>query len=545
VNSRLQRLSLGSRITALTAGAAVLLSMIAVTAALTATSTRADTTHLTERISPAFAASDRLLALALAQQTGATQYTASGLDYYKTTLYTRTLDQEIVLARDVEKMLKEEPALLSQFQAIRRDLDSWRSEVAEPLINAVAVDGPDPERGALPEAVQTRFSGILQAIARFKANVTTVRDDLRDQVQTASSLLVWLLFSAAVVVIATGVLLALLLSRLVTRPVVELAAEVRQVAKGDYEHEISGGGPAEVARLARDVNAMRKQIAADLTEVRNARSKIEEANRQLEQQTEELTRSNRDLEQFAYVASHDLQEPLRKVASFCQLLQRRYAGQLDERADQYIYFAVDGAQRMQRLINDLLAFSRIGRMTTGFVDVDLNRVVDDIINQREPTSGRITRGDLPVVHGEEPLLAALLTNLIGNSVKFRKPDVPIKIHVDAERHGDDEWEVSVRDNGIGIGAEFVDKVFVIFQRLHSKEAYPGTGIGLAISKKIIEYHGGRIWVDTGYEDGTLIRFTLPASQTAVSVSVESEPSAGESADDRPVPALSRAEEPAQ
>ena len=548
MTTRLQRLSLGSRITALTAGAAVLLSMIAVTAALTATSTRADTEHLTERISPAYAGADRLLALALAQQTGATQYTASGLDYYKTTLYASAHEQEIALARDVEKWLENERALLGEFQAIRRDLDSWRSEVAEPLLNAVAVDGPDPERGALPQAVQTRFSGILQAIARFKSNVTTVRDELRDQVQTSSNLLVWLLFSAAVVVIATGILLAMLLSRLVTRPVVELAAEVRQVAKGDYEHEISGGGPPELARLARDVNAMRQKIAADLTEVRAARGKIEEANLLLEQQTEELTRSNRDLEQFAYVASHDLQEPLRKVASFCQLLQRRYAGQLDERADQYIYFAVDGAQRMQRLINDLLAFSRIGRMTTGFVDVDLNRVVDDIIGQREPTSGRITRGDLPVVNGEEPLLSALLTNLIGNSVKFRKPDVPIKIHIDASRDGD-EWEVSVRDNGIGIGAEFVDKVFVIFQRLHSKEAYPGTGIGLAISKKIIEYHGGRIWVDTAYEDGTLIRFTLPArepavSEPAVSVPAGSEPS-GELADDRPVPALSRAEEPAQ
>ncbi|GAA0947257.1 sensor histidine kinase [Virgisporangium aurantiacum] len=540
MTTRLQRLSLGSRITALTAGAAVLLSMIAVTAALTATSTRADTVHLTERISPAYAAADRLLALALAQQTGATQYTASGLDYYKNTLYTRAHEQEIALARDVEKWLENERALLGQFQAIRRDLDSWRSEIAEPLINAVAVDGPDPERGALPQAVQTRFSGILQAIARFKSNVTTVRDELRDQVQNSSNLLVWLLFSAAVVVIATGILLAMLLSRLVTRPVIELAAEVRQVAEGDYEHEISGGGPPELENLARDVNAMRQKIAADLTEVRLARSKIEEANRLLEQQTEELTRSNRDLEQFAYVASHDLQEPLRKVASFCQLLQRRYAGQLDERADQYIYFAVDGAQRMQRLINDLLAFSRIGRMTTGFVDVDLNRVVDDIIGQREPTSGKITRGDLPVVNGEEPLLSALLTNLIGNSVKFRKPDVPIKIHVDAERR-DDEWELSVRDNGIGIGAEFVDKVFVIFQRLHSKEAYPGTGIGLAISKKIIEYHGGRIWVDTAYEDGTLIRFTLPVREPAVSVPVGPELSA----DDHPVPALSRAEEPAQ
>ena len=156
---------------------------------------------------------------------------------------------------------------------------------------------------------------------------------------------------------------------------------MREVAAGDYQHRHRRDGPPELGRLADDVDAMRQQIASDLAEVRAAREQIEWVNSQLEEQAEELTRSNRDLEQFAYVASHDLQEPLRKVASFCQLLQRRYAGQLDERADQYIAFAVDGAQRMQRLINDLLAFSRIGRITTGFVEVDLNQVMADVAGQ--------------------------------------------------------------------------------------------------------------------------------------------------------------------
>jgi signal transduction histidine kinase len=558
----LLRLSLGSRITALTAGAGVLLSVIAISAAVTASTTRSDTTRLTERISPAVAASERLLTLALAEQTGATQYTASGEVYYRD-LYIGAIEQESRVVAETDRLLYDEPQLRQQLASISHQLAAWRADVADPMVAAVAVDGPDPARGVLSEAAQVQFSTVLQAMARLRTDTTAVRDDLRERVTSSNTLLVVLLFSAAGVVLVSGLLLALLLRRLVTRPVVDLAAEVRRVAGGDYEHDINGGGPPELARLARDVNGMRKQIAADLTEVRAAQARVEEANRLLETQAEELTRSNRDLEQFAYVASHDLQEPLRKVASFCQLLQRRYSGQLDERADQYIYFAVDGAQRMQRLINDLLAFSRIGRVTAGFVEVDMNRVVDDVIAQREPANGRISRGELPVVQGEEPLLTALVTNLVGNAVKFRKPDTRLEIHIDATRTGD-EWELSVRDNGIGIGEEFAEKVFVIFQRLHSKEAYPGTGIGLAICKKIVEYHGGRIWVDTDHRDGTLIRFTLPATVTADTagtdeagdVAAEPEPAtddkdAVEPADgtagalpSQPVPVLTRAEEPA-
>jgi light-regulated signal transduction histidine kinase (bacteriophytochrome) len=258
---------------------------------------------------------------------------------------------------------------------------------------------------------------------------------------------------------------------------------------------------------------MRQQIAAELSEVREARAQVEWINDQLKIQAEELTRSNRDLEQFAYVASHDLQEPLRKVASFCQLLQRRYAGQIDERADQYIAFAVDGAQRMQRLINDLLAFSRIGRLTSGFTDVDLNRVLSEVKSQLEARAGddgEIIWSDLPTVEGEEPLLTTLFVNLIGNSLKFRRPDVPPVIRVTAQPDGK-QWRITVRDNGIGIETEFADKVFVIFQRLHARDAYEGTGIGLAIVKKIVEYHGGRIWLDLDVPEGTSINFTLPVA----------------------------------
>jgi len=345
----------------------------------------------------------------------------------------------------------------------------------------------------------------------MQADIQVLRASSATAARDSSHTMVAIQIAAAAIVILAGAGLLLLLDRLVSRPVVELAEQVREVAAGDYERHIESGGSPELAKLADDVDGMRQKIVAELAEVREARGQIEWVNEQLKAQAEELTRSNRDLEQFAYVASHDLQEPLRKVASFCQLLQRRYSGQLDERADQYIAFAVDGAQRMQRLINDLLAFSRIGRITAGFTEVDLGRVLTEVSSQLEARAGEeaeISWADLPTVEGEEPLITTLFVNLIGNSLKFRRPEVPPVVRISARRDGD-EWAINVRDNGIGIEAEFADKVFVIFQRLHARDAYEGTGIGLAIVKKIVEYHGGRIWLDLDVEEGTSINFTLP------------------------------------
>jgi len=197
------------------------------------------------------------------------------------------------------------------------------------------------------------------------------------------------------------------------------------------------------------------------------------------------------------VASHDLQEPLRKVASFCQLLQRRYAGRLDAKADEYIEHAVDGAKRMQALINDLLAFSRVGRTAQRREPVScavlLAQAWANLAPEVRRTNATIEVGELPVVLGEASLLTAVFQNLISNALKFR---------------GD--WLFSFTDNGIGIEPEYADRIFVIFQRLHDKAAYPGTGIGLAMVKKIIEYHGGRIWLDTTVTTGARFWFTLPA-----------------------------------
>jgi light-regulated signal transduction histidine kinase (bacteriophytochrome) len=270
-------------------------------------------------------------------------------------------------------------------------------------------------------------------------------------------------------------------------------------------------GPRELRELAGHVDDMRRDIVEQLAAVETARVEIEAARQRVEKQAAELARSNRDLEQFAYVASHDLQEPLRKVASFCQILERRYAGQLDERADQYIAFAVDGAKRMQQLINDLLAFSRVGRSSENAADVNMHDCLDsamDNLSVSIAASGmRVTADFLPHVSGERGLLIQLLQNLIGNAIKFRSAGNP-ELHISAHRTGD-FWEFACADNGMGIEPQYAERIFIIFQRLHGKDEYAGTGIGLALCKRIVEHHGGRIWLDTSASNGTTFRWTLP------------------------------------
>lgn len=226
---------------------------------------------------------------------------------------------------------------------------------------------------------------------------------------------------------------------------------------------------------------------------------------------EELARSNRDLEQFAYVASHDLQEPLRMVATYTQLLAERYRGKLDADADKYIHYAVDGALRMQKLIQDLLAYSRAGRLGMAMVSTDCNAVLEEGLKNLEAAireSGAVVEHDeLPGVMADSSQLVHVFQNLIGNAIKFRGTEAPL-IRVRAEAQGK-EWRISVADNGIGIAPEDADNVFVIFRRLHGRAEYSGNGIGLSICKKIIEQHGGRIWVESKAGEGSTFHFTLP------------------------------------
>jgi signal transduction histidine kinase len=240
--------------------------------------------------------------------------------------------------------------------------------------------------------------------------------------------------------------------------------------------------------------------------------------RQMQRQSEEnfarkvaeLARSNADLEQFAYVASHDLQEPLRMVAAYTQLLAERYRGKLDETADKFIGYAQEGALRMQVLIQDLLAFSRVGRKEA-CVSVDCNAVMRDVLHVLAPSieesGATINHSTLPEVWGDTTQMVQLFQNLIGNALKFRTKEPPV-ISIQVERK-ENEWIFSVRDNGIGIAPEDAENIFAVFQRLHARSEYPGNGIGLAICKKIVERYGGKIWVESRIGSGSTFYFTLP------------------------------------
>jgi signal transduction histidine kinase len=364
----------------------------------------------------------------------------------------------------------------------------WQHAYAERAIR-------DPDTTPVAEG-KRRFDTFRSAFAGFTRPLAVARLDARARLDHSAAVVQRWVIGTGIVILLSVLAAALILRRALVDPRGRLAGRVREVAAGHFEEPVTGTGATEVVTLAEDVDVMRARIV---------------------EERDDLARSNEELEQFAYVASHDLQEPLRKVASFSQLLQQRYSGQLDERADQYIEFAVDGARRMQDLINDLLAFSRVGRIEQPHGDVDcaelVTRVRADLANSIEETGATIEAGPLPTVRGDAGLLRLVFQNLVGNAIKFRGDAAPV-VHIAAERD-DGFWRFRCQDNGIGIDPEYADRIFVIFQRLHSRSSYEGTGIGLAMCRKIVEYHGGRMWLDSETaREGSAFCFTLPAHDPA-------------------------------
>jgi len=255
-------------------------------------------------------------------------------------------------------------------------------------------------------------------------------------------------------------------------------------------------------------------VGRDITGRKTAEAALQAAHADLERKARELARSNAELEQFAYVASHDLQEPLRMISSYTQLLERRYGARFDGDAREFMQFIVDGAGRMKQLIEDLLAYSRVGTRTRPLQQVSLQSVFERAVaNLRGAieASGAVVTGEaLPEVYGDEVQLAQLLQNLVGNAIKFRGEQAP-RVRVEAAESGN-EWQISVRDNGIGIEAAYFERIFMVFQRLHTRDEYQGTGIGLAICKKVVDRHGGRLWLESTPGAGSTFHFTLPRKE---------------------------------
>ncbi len=459
-----------------------------------------------DHLDPAAVEALRLTNALVNQETGVRGYVLGGEPSFLAPYRTGRVDERRAITRLRDQL--DDPDL----DGVSNDLDAvvltasaWQLSYAQPTIARVRREGQGAVGNAGIERGQRLFDRVRVALAHQERGLDAAREVGREEFRDAATFLT-VSFAAIVVLLLvaiTGTLV--MLRRTVTLPIGVLGRRVRRVAHGQFDTPIRGAGPRDIADLAADIESMRQRIVAELSALR-------ETHEQLDASNAELERSNAELEQFAYVASHDLQEPLRKVASFCQLLEQRYKGQLDERADQYIEFAVDGAKRMQQLINDLLAFSRVGRMGEATTPVDLGESARHALANLDAAvveaRAKVAIGALPTVRGESSLLTALFQNLIANALKFHGDDPP-EVRIRAERDGD-EWLFTCSDNGIGIDPEYAERVFVIFQRLHGKDEYAGTGIGLAMCRKIVEHHGGRIWLDPAPVSGTTFRFALPA-----------------------------------
>jgi signal transduction histidine kinase len=456
-----------------------------------------DVSHeLIDDIQPARVGAYRLQTALSDQETATRGYALTGNRQFLDPYY-QGLQEEQTVADGMKLRLAGRPELLSDLDAVEQAATSWRATYAEPLIAMVKPGAANVIDPKTIDQGKVEFDGIRRLSDAQSEHLLTVRNGILADIAAVQAWRDRVLFIMVAAFFVTALLLSILTRSAITRPLGKLAAACRRITDGHFDEKIVPSGPKDIRAIATDVENMRQRIVADLDASQSARELLDE-------QTVELRRSNAELEQFAYVASHDLQEPLRKVASFCQLLEKRYGDQLDERGTEYIAFAVDGAKRMQVLINDLLTFSRVGRLNATYTDVQLDESLDAAIDNlstaiEESGADVVRSAPLPAVFGDPTLLTMLWQNLIGNAMKFRRPDEPPRVAIDCQPGTDEhlgEWSFSVSDNGIGISEEFVDKVFVIFQRLHAREVYSGTGIGLALCKKIVELNDVPIGVDT-------------------------------------------------
>ncbi|WP_446039667.1 sensor histidine kinase [Streptomyces sp. SID1121] len=502
----LTRLSVQGWVRLILAAVVLVVCACAVVGGVLLSTTNARTDELVDRIQPARAGAFLLQKSLLDQETGVRGFALTAEPSFLAP-YDQGRQDERRYTRSLAAAVASDRRFTEDLDRITRAAEQWRTGQAEPLIASVRTRGAEAASAERLAGSKTAFDELRRLFAVQQEHLDTARDRARDELNHARTLRDAVFFTLLVVFLVAVGVFALVLHRMVGRPLNVLRAASDTVRAGAFDQRIEVGGPSDLRAVGAAVEDMRRRLADELASTRFREDRLAE-------QSEELRRSNSELEQFAYVASHDLQEPLRKVASFCQLLEKRYGNELDDRGKQYIDFAVDGAKRMQVLINDLLTFSRVGRVHDAWKTVELDRVLDRALANlalvvQESGTTVVRRDPLPRMNGDPTTLAMLWQNLIGNAVKFRRAGEPPRIDVGCVREGG-EWHLTVSDNGIGIAPEFAEKVFVIFQRLHARDSYEGTGIGLALCRKIVEFHGGRIWLEPVESGGTRVHFTVPA-----------------------------------
>ena len=387
----------------------------------------------------------------------------------------------------------------------------------EPLVDPVMRTRHAFQRDAVVLSQRIELDGRTVGTVTIRSDLREVRDRVGTGLLVGTSVLGFSLLVA--------LLISTWLARSIARPILDLVELTHRVAEEkDYTIRPTGAGQDEVGMLVGSVSRMLDEIHARDLALESVRAELERRNVRLEQEiierrsaeqqlelrAHELARSNADLEQFAYVASHDLREPLRMVSGYVQLIAEEVGDKLGPDAHDYVGFALDGTQRMDALIQALLSYSRVGsrgmRLERVSPETVLKDVLGDLRKAQEESGAVVTHGPLPTITADVTQIRQLFQNLLANAMKFRG-EAPLEIHVSAQESAA-EWQFAVRDNGIGIDPRHAEKIFVLFQRLHTREAYPGTGIGLAVCKRIVERHRGRIWVESEPGKGSTFRFTL-------------------------------------